>query len=1159
MASFSSFAELIQQAFFYLTPAQAAQLANTLENTVVDGTNVTYGELFALTMSDSATYIDPTKGVQAANVYYNGSVSAGNGNNISSQLLAEYFASNSDGAYATIGQTTLGEGISTLVENDVFENAVPIINEFFAENGIVNKTIYDPGRSLENAFWRGGSEHFAAEGTGDAVYIGPNPSAGSSFILNEATNITTGINTLSPEQVAAMTPAQLGQAASETQIVSPSGLEFDPTATTQANEFEFGSDVSGDIPVEDILASTPNVDPALLDKLETVDPTTFTLNADEGEFPTSLGSVLGETVGIVGKTAGVLGGALILSDIIGSTATALGQAESGNAAGAAYTITTMEGRVEGGLYGAEVLGEAGAELGAVFGPVGAAAGGVVGGLVGGFVGASIGQNGVAALWKGVSSTVQSIESSWEAQGDSDVPADITANPNGTSQITNDDPDGSSVTLNFAGPNGTGSVVSVQRNSAAGTSEITTYNPDGSASDITYSGPNGTGAVTSTTLSNAADNLSFTSQPLQISASFVINPSQITSFDFGVPASILVGQTLSISLFMNPEYQNYNRDYGGIYSANGSAEINFSPGDPLSYFVSTVNQRLYSESYTIQFYNFDRNGYHDFSIQTDDGAIQFDISGTSDVPLTGSPNQSFSLSNTSSISVIFLDDSYYGDSLTPYIFIEGEGAVSVEGTVPNTVTVSPPAGQTEELSTVLTNDEVAAQGPLQDLLLNGPGTIDATGLTTVPDLTLSDGSTLILQAATIDTDPITVDADGNINGYGTITGSFANSGTVTASGGTLELTGELSGTGTFVIAANSTLLLDGTVDPGVVIDFASNGAGTLELADPADMQGTIEGQVSGDQVVDDAPCFTTGTAIATASGDIAVEHLAMGDLVVTASGELKPIKWIGHRSMDCGKHPKSHDVWPVRVRAGSFGEGAPQRDLWLSPEHAVFAGNVLIPVRHLINGATITQEPRDAVTYWHVELERHDVILAEGLPCETYLDTGNRAMFANGQLTALHPSFARTAEQAWTHHACAPLVEDGPILAAVQEALAVRAMQIGRPVPAISSLEIEAAGQVSMVLPAGAEIIRLVSRSDRRGGDRRRLGALVRGLRIDGASVALHDDRLERGFHEVEIHGVQTVRWTNGSATLALGRSANDRMVEIDVAAVIAKTPEQRVA
>jgi hypothetical protein len=312
------------------------------------------------------------------------------------------------------------------------------------------------------------------------------------------------------------------------------------------------------------------------------------------------------------------------------------------------------------------------------------------------------------------------------------------------------------------------------------------------------------------------------------------------------------------------------------------------------------------------------------------------------------------------------------------------------------------------------------------------------------------------------------------------------------------------------------------------------------------QTTVLGSWSSEEL----PCFLASTGIATTRGEITVEQLAIGDQALTHSGVAQRVKWLGHRSMDCGKHPKPADVWPVRICADAFGPGLPGRDLFLSPEHAVFAEGVLIPVKHLINGATIVQEPRDTVTYWHVELERHDVILAEGLPCESWLDTGNRAMFANGSVIDLHPSFARTAAQAWAQDACAPLVEDGPALVAVRQALADRANALGLAVTQTPEIEIAEPGQMTLSVAADAEIIRLVSRSDRRGDDRRRLGALVRALRIDGEPLALHDARLGAGFHEVEVHGIQTVRWTNGNATVHLGCGSATRRIEVDVASVM---------
>ena len=83
---------------------------------------------------------------------------------------------------------------------------------------------------------------------------------------------------------------------------------------------------------------------------------------------------------------------------------------------------------------------------------------------------------------------------------------------------------------------------------------------------------------------------------------------------------------------------------------------------------------------------------------------------------------------------------------------------------------------------------------------------------------------------------------------------------------------------------------------------------------------------------------------------------------------------------------------MRACAGAFGDGRPNRDLVLSPDHAVFTNDALIPIRYLINGRTVVQEFASEIFYYHVELPAHAVILAEGMPCESYLDTGNRAAF-----------------------------------------------------------------------------------------------------------------------------------------------------------------------
>ena len=130
--------------------------------------------------------------------------------------------------------------------------------------------------------------------------------------------------------------------------------------------------------------------------------------------------------------------------------------------------------------------------------------------------------------------------------------------------------------------------------------------------------------------------------------------------------------------------------------------------------------------------------------------------------------------------------------------------------------------------------------------------------------------------------------------------------------------------------------------------------------------------------------------------------------------------------------------PVRVRAEAFGAGCPHADLRLSPDHAVYCDGGLIPIRYLVNGVSVVQENVASVTYWHVELDRHDVVLAEGLPVESFLDTGNRGAFS-GEIGAP----AAFAFGRWEAAGCAPLVLGGPRLAAAVARLAAEPAVAGQ--------------------------------------------------------------------------------------------------------------------
>jgi len=133
---------------------------------------------------------------------------------------------------------------------------------------------------------------------------------------------------------------------------------------------------------------------------------------------------------------------------------------------------------------------------------------------------------------------------------------------------------------------------------------------------------------------------------------------------------------------------------------------------------------------------------------------------------------------------------------------------------------------------------------------------------------------------------------------------------------------------------------------------------------------------------------------------------------------------------------------------AFGFGRPFRNLMLSPDHSVFIEDVLVPVKLLINGTTIAQVEVEAVTYFHIEVPQHDVVLAEGLPVETYLDTGGRGAFEGHSHLIRHPSGSNEHHQdarvamVWRNFAFAQLLGDNGQLERVQSMLAAQAAMLG---------------------------------------------------------------------------------------------------------------------
>jgi hypothetical protein len=247
------------------------------------------------------------------------------------------------------------------------------------------------------------------------------------------------------------------------------------------------------------------------------------------------------------------------------------------------------------------------------------------------------------------------------------------------------------------------------------------------------------------------------------------------------------------------------------------------------------------------------------------------------------------------------------------------------------------------------------------------------------------------------------SNGNGIGIGEVgpgTMDLLSGGAVTIATHVLSIGTTSAGTGTVLVSgSDSTIDVQGTT--GVItfnnIQFTGT-ARTFTIG--------TDGPSSDAYIQASAPCFVAGTRVATIHGEIASEDLRVGDTVLAVLGDdAEPIIWIGRRQVDCTRHPRPHLVWPVRIGAGAFGVGLPFADLLLSPDHAIYINKVLVPVTHLVNGSTTTQSRMDRVTYFHIELPQHDMVLAHGLSVESFLDVKDRSDYANGSgPMKRHPDF-----------------------------------------------------------------------------------------------------------------------------------------------------------
>jgi Hint domain len=559
-----------------------------------------------------------------------------------------------------------------------------------------------------------------------------------------------------------------------------------------------------------------------------------------------------------------------------------------------------------------------------------------------------------------------------------------------------------------------------------------------------------------------------------------------------------------------------------------------------------------------------------------GTIIGDFAGVFFVDSTGTVVNDGSIGSTNpSGNGVYLDS---GGTLTNAGMIAGSGgtAVSFGGTGNNLLVLDPGYGLSgaavggASASNALELASAASAGALSRLgtefvdfqqttidagaswTFNGANTIEAgatltelNGATLTASGTLVNDGTISIDASTMTAGGLTgigvtmIDASSTLEVQGTVAGGetlmFAGSGAYL----NFDNPGSVAGSVTN-FAPGETINLKG-VDPGSVtysggfLNF-NGGSFALSLANPGTV--TVSGSEDGASVSVSALCFCTNTLITTPSGERPVQQLAVGDMVTTHRGVARRIVWVGTGKV-LATQGRRDAATPIIVCQGALAHNVPNRDLRVTKGHSLYIDGVLIPVEFLVNHRSIFWDDNaQEVELYHIELETHDVLVANGAPAESYRDDGNRWLFRN-------------ANSGWglpPQTPCAPVLTGGPVVDKAWR----RLLECAGPRPGVPMTDdpdlhllvdgrrVDAASRSDewhiFDLPAPPATVRIISRAGipqemGLARDPRSLGVALRQIMVTrGAqirTIEAEDARLTDGFHGYEAEN--DIRWTDGDA------------------------------